>query len=97
VTISGTPGDLLLVFADTGLDPLYLQNDFGTFMASLPAAIGPLTLGVIPGSGVRNLALPIPELGLDALTLVFQPVLLDGPGQIQISTSRTVLLLDAGL
>ena len=86
----------MLFLAGLDVSHLYLQNNYGVLLTTLPILLGPLPLGTLPPSGELAVPLVIPEMGagIDAVPLVIQGALLPPGGGFRLSSAKVATLLD---
>jgi len=82
LTLTGEPGDAVLLFGSLASGHTALPGRAGDFLVGFPLLLTGITLGSLPPSGTTQLLLPITDLGpgIDALALSLQPAFLDMNG-----------------
>jgi hypothetical protein len=98
ITVQGQPGDAVYLFMTRATSFSVLPSWHGVLLTqNSPAPTRTMILGTIPGSGVLNVSLAVPDLGAsvaarDAFLQVYR---CDATGTITLGSLAVVSVLDS--
>ncbi len=97
--LDGESGDLVQIYASIAPGFTTLAQYEGTFLIGGPLVLSAVTLGVLPGGGLLDVALPVPDLGpgIDAFDVHVQSVFFDAGATPLLGPARVLTLLDDGI
>jgi hypothetical protein len=94
----GSPGDVPFLLLHVTTAQLPVNSLGGNLMLAFPLLLGPLPMGIVPGSGTLEIPVPVAELGpgVEAAVIHIQSLTSEAEG-LRLGASSAFILLDGAI